>query len=184
MALLAYWVGLCHASAFYDPGAQRWLNRDPLGDESTVRQVVKNPNSPHAYYLRYEGSGNIYEFNHENPEGFVDKNGRQIAIVIPVFGGTALAALWLAACEASPACKAALNNAIKSIGRSIPCPANPPEQEKNKKCTYECPFSGTITWEGPDDGLPCPSTIDQEGEVCRLVPETGPGPTPGPPPRR
>ena len=32
MALLAYWVGLCHASAFYDPGAQRWLNRDPLGE--------------------------------------------------------------------------------------------------------------------------------------------------------
>lgn len=29
---LLYWLGLCNASAFYDPGAQRWLNRDPLGD--------------------------------------------------------------------------------------------------------------------------------------------------------
>ena len=32
VTLLAYWVSLCNASAFYDPGAQRWLNRDPLGE--------------------------------------------------------------------------------------------------------------------------------------------------------
>jgi hypothetical protein len=36
VALLAYWVGLCNASAFYDPGAQRWLNRDPLGEIAGV----------------------------------------------------------------------------------------------------------------------------------------------------
>jgi uncharacterized protein RhaS with RHS repeats len=32
VALLAFWVGLCNASAFYDPGTQRWLNRDPIGE--------------------------------------------------------------------------------------------------------------------------------------------------------
>src|SRR5476649_732567 len=30
VALLAYWIGLCNASAFYDAGMQRWLNRDPI----------------------------------------------------------------------------------------------------------------------------------------------------------
>ena len=36
VALLAYWVGLSNASAFYDPGAQRWPNRDPLGDNGSL----------------------------------------------------------------------------------------------------------------------------------------------------
>ena len=42
VALLAYWLGLCNASAFYDPGAQRWVNRDPLGemaDKNLYRMV-------------------------------------------------------------------------------------------------------------------------------------------------
>ena len=39
IALVAYWLGLCNASAFYDPGAQRWLNRDPLGERGF--QIIK-----------------------------------------------------------------------------------------------------------------------------------------------
>jgi hypothetical protein len=35
-ALLAYWVGLCNVSAFYDPGTQRWLNRDPIDENGFV----------------------------------------------------------------------------------------------------------------------------------------------------
>jgi hypothetical protein len=30
VALLTYCFGLCNASAFYDPGTQRWMNRDPF----------------------------------------------------------------------------------------------------------------------------------------------------------
>jgi len=32
VGLLAYLLGLCNASAFYDPGTQRWLNRDPAAE--------------------------------------------------------------------------------------------------------------------------------------------------------
>lgn len=33
IAIVAYWIGLCNASAFYDPGTQRWPNRDPIEEE-------------------------------------------------------------------------------------------------------------------------------------------------------
>ncbi len=36
VALLAYWVSLCSAIAFYDPGMQRWLNRDPIAESGGV----------------------------------------------------------------------------------------------------------------------------------------------------
>ena len=46
VALLAYWVSLCNASAFYDPGAQRWLNRDPIaerGGKNIFEFVLNSP---------------------------------------------------------------------------------------------------------------------------------------------
>ena len=46
VATLAYWLGLCSTSAFYDPGTQRWLNRDPIsedGGENLYVYVVNNP---------------------------------------------------------------------------------------------------------------------------------------------
>jgi RHS repeat-associated protein len=121
---------------FYDPGLQRWVNRDPLSDEFIIRETSKDSNSSYAWYLREEGWENLYKFNHDNPEGYVDKDGRQIAIAAPVIGGGIVAGIILAACEASPACRAALNNAINSIGRSIPnCPTNlDKERERVKKC--------------------------------------------------
>jgi len=43
-ALIVYWIGLCNASAFYDPGAQRWLNRDPIGENAgaNLYEIVGN----------------------------------------------------------------------------------------------------------------------------------------------
>ena len=37
LVLLAYFCGLRSANAFYDPGTQRWLNRDPLGEPGFIR---------------------------------------------------------------------------------------------------------------------------------------------------
>lgn len=54
VALLAYWVGLCNASAFYDPGTQRWLNRDPIAESGGV---------------------NLYEFVDDNPLEKIDYYG-------------------------------------------------------------------------------------------------------------
>ena len=28
------------ASAYYDPGVQRWLNRDPIGEAAVIRTLV------------------------------------------------------------------------------------------------------------------------------------------------
>jgi hypothetical protein len=57
VALLAYWVGLCNASAFYDPGAQRWLNRDPIEERGGI---------------------NLFEFVKNSPESQVDPEGHDI----------------------------------------------------------------------------------------------------------
>lgn len=59
VALLAYWVGLCNASAFYDPGTQRWVNRDPWGESGfeflNKRKPFKNDDV------------NLYIFSINNP---------------------------------------------------------------------------------------------------------------------
>lgn len=47
LGLLAYFSGLCSANAFYDPGTQRWLNRDPI-DESAFR-VLKTGSQPSPF---------------------------------------------------------------------------------------------------------------------------------------
>ena len=46
LAPLFYFNGIHTASAFYDPGAQRWLNRDPIGEQGGVNIyhfVLNNP---------------------------------------------------------------------------------------------------------------------------------------------
>lgn len=40
LVALTYWAGLCNARAFYDSGAQRWLNRDPLGDGGSLVYAI------------------------------------------------------------------------------------------------------------------------------------------------
>lgn len=42
--ILALLIGTCAAFGFYDPGVQRWVNRDPLGERGGVHlhQFVKN----------------------------------------------------------------------------------------------------------------------------------------------
>lgn len=46
VALLAFWVGLCNASAFYDPGTQRWLNRDPIEESGSFNMFRFVANTP------------------------------------------------------------------------------------------------------------------------------------------
>ena len=81
VSLLAYWIGLCNASAFYDPGAQRWLNRDPLGDVGQERIILSGfarlaSNMHHSVppFEITEGA-NLYEFVRNNPVHFFDYSG-------------------------------------------------------------------------------------------------------------
>ena len=59
VAFLAYWIGLCNASAFYDPGTQRWLNRDPIDEDGGI---------------------NLYRFVNNSPLGRFDPYGLQCPI--------------------------------------------------------------------------------------------------------
>ena len=64
---LAYWLGLCNASAFYDPGQQRWLNRDPIGEQGF--EVVRWKKAS------IERHSNLYEFVNNNPLEHIDYFG-------------------------------------------------------------------------------------------------------------
>lgn len=59
LSLLAYFSGLSTANAFYDPGMQRWLNRDPFADigfqEISHANTIQSPN------------GDLYIFVNNSP---------------------------------------------------------------------------------------------------------------------
>jgi RHS repeat-associated protein len=155
---------------FYDPNLQRWVNRDPLGDEAIVR--FASLDNPTDYIsLRSEGLENLFEFNHANPEFFVDKDGRQIAIAGPVIIGL-LGILAYAECLASPSCRAALQQAISKV---IPCPNGGPPNKPKKSCNYTCVIDDgkggkktvkrSVTVEAD---RPCPAAISGPGVTCTL----------------
>ena len=68
VALLAYWLGLCNASAFYDPGAQRWLNRDPLREKTfeSIRNVYPIKTRNILQPGEFAEGPNLYLFVHNN----------------------------------------------------------------------------------------------------------------------
>jgi RHS repeat-associated protein len=69
LALLVYFGGSHTASAFYDPGTQRWLNRDPRGESgSIVLRYVK------IRELNHEKQ-NLFLFALNNPLYYVDPFG-------------------------------------------------------------------------------------------------------------
>jgi RHS repeat-associated protein len=63
--LAALFLSAVTASAYYDPGMQRWLNRDPLG-ESGFELVVKRP-LPGKGFVKEEPIANFYVFGENNP---------------------------------------------------------------------------------------------------------------------
>jgi hypothetical protein len=76
VALLAYWVGLCNASAFYDPSMQRWLNRDPLGElgfevARTLKPLPVRLAKPNEIFQ----APNLYEFVRNNSVHYFDSFG-------------------------------------------------------------------------------------------------------------
>ena len=153
VALLLFLFSLYSAKAFYDPGIQRWVNRDPLGEPGfeTVRAGTPTP--------QY-GPPKTYLFLENAPNGFVDSDGLSIiAIPIPV-GGGALAnpiggALCGGAAIGAVLCWAFPNAMTKPgewIGNWV-CPARKLSPQKAKKqCIDECSEKALPT--GSYDGAP------------------------------
>jgi hypothetical protein len=44
--LLLFLLSLQAASAFYDPGLQRWINRDPIGESGGINLYISESNDP------------------------------------------------------------------------------------------------------------------------------------------
>ncbi len=96
LVLLAL-IGSMHtASAYYDPSVQRWVNRDPIGEQGfQVLQIagatarVTNPTvQPTDLWInrdRFEEGGiNLYRFVQNIPIILIDKNGLQVSIPTPI----------------------------------------------------------------------------------------------------
>ncbi len=76
LALLVYFSSLSTVSAFYDPGSQRWLNRDPIGEGGGVNLYAYVGNDP-VNEADPEGMSSLYEpgMFEQLWEGFKDPNG-------------------------------------------------------------------------------------------------------------
>ncbi len=86
---LAWLLLVANASAFYDPGLQRWINRDPLGDQgSTAYKATRS--MPRAIVERTRGfqsqegdfenqfEQNLHDFTVNSPVTWIDPLGLEI----------------------------------------------------------------------------------------------------------
>jgi hypothetical protein len=64
------------ASACYIPSAQRWLNRDPIGEHGfeLIRSASLASRSP-KYQVLWFGGPSLYDFDENNPLGRIDSLG-------------------------------------------------------------------------------------------------------------
>jgi len=69
------------ASAYYDPGVQRWINRDPVADEAGLLGGPAHGSRFPTWYLRQQGMQNTYRFAHNAPAVLVDSDGRFVIVI-------------------------------------------------------------------------------------------------------
>jgi len=67
LLFISLWVCPRTANAFYDPGIQRWVNRDPLGDAGTSARFQQQ-NAPDGY-------SNLFKFAQNHPQNASDAFG-------------------------------------------------------------------------------------------------------------
>ena len=92
LTLLAYFSGLRTANAYYDPGTQRWLNRDPVEEigfdqmrgiatllfqKALFDTLLADPSiTPSLFFVtRSDDYNNVYLFIQNSPIGYVDLFG-------------------------------------------------------------------------------------------------------------
>lgn len=74
LTLLNLFGAIQHVSAFYDPGLQRWLNRDPLGDKEFGFMTGKRTALQGKPHERFEGVSLYFAFKN-SPIGNIDVLG-------------------------------------------------------------------------------------------------------------
>lgn len=112
LVLFGLTSSLTSVHAWYDPGVQRWVNRDPLGDES--RTELNGHRNFIVARIRLSSDRNLYQFVYNSPVGVNDPDGRvpiEGPVVMPGMRGfpqcpapcgkLCRAACWAAAAAAS-----------------------------------------------------------------------------------
>jgi hypothetical protein len=137
------------ASAYYDPGVQRWINRDPLTDIAIPTSDSRSLFFVFGARAETWGGANIYEFVRNNSLIAVDADGRfgvVIPILFPIVFPIAYPLLPGAIC----------GNRIKDevweeYGKSRP-PNDPSARLAHCiahcRITRECPGGGVTSWIG------------------------------------
>lgn len=160
------------AKAYYDPGTQRWLNRDPIGDAFGLHEALRT-DLQLTLTLTDNAFANLYAFNYNNTLGFIDADGR---IALPVVIGGGIAAAYLGGviiCHFYPPCARAAEQAGRGIAEGVReiCRARPRPEPSDCTllysteglCVYKCSspvgsFMGAIP--KPPGGCPQEASID------------------------
>jgi hypothetical protein len=72
---------------FYDPNLQRWINRDPIGEDTLQNSGRSKAKLAHrSRSRRTGGSDNLYEFVKNSPPMWVDRSGLDIWVGHRPFG--------------------------------------------------------------------------------------------------
>ena len=79
---------------FYDPNTQRWLNRDPIGEDSFRNSRLHRIRASRARNRRLVGSDNLYLFARNAPTMWVDRSGLDIWVGHRPFGPFGLLDHW------------------------------------------------------------------------------------------
>ena len=150
LAMLAYFGEIHTASAFYDPGTQRWLNRDPFGESGFEESISRRASILRGVaVLNRIGDKNLYGFVRNRPTGSYDLLG--LAPGTPTGPGTlacTAAIEQLAAADAAFADEPSPDNELKVIQATLAVEAAcaPPPVPP---ITPNCPSGPPWGWNPP-----------------------------------
>lgn len=121
---------------WYSPSLQRWLNRDPIEEESNFKQAVSKYGQNKASLYRLDSIGNLYGFVHNNPILYGDVDGRFLAI--PAARGVIIGigqgvTVGFGICMLWPPCRQALIDKAKKVADKC-VPSNPPQDTPKDDC--------------------------------------------------
>lgn len=116
--------------AYYDPGVQRWLNRDPIGEYGFEALRHHRSSKSHQFIalLRRIGGNNLYAFVQNEPTGHSDPLGLvSLACESAIEQAEAAQDLWMSepSAESLAAFGAAIQKMIKAC-KPPPLPPTPP----------------------------------------------------------
>lgn len=134
LALLFFFSSIYNTSAFYDPGAQRWINRDPIAEKGGINlyEFVGDDSINHTdeLGLTADSTGGSTQCKTDECPNVQDKWGQSLAKV----------AKWIApgGIGKAIACSWALRVCNDACEDEYGAAAVPGDERCNKKCKSNC----------------------------------------------